>query len=93
MGEISLQDAIKKLLENSPMKSKLEAVHIKDIWEELMGKTIAKYTEKIELINDTLIITTQVAPLKQELNYQKETIIKKVNEKLGAQKIKKVVIR
>lgn len=37
-----------------------------------MGKTIANYTDDIKLIEGQLIITTSVAPLKQELIYQRE---------------------
>jgi len=63
------------------------------VWEEIMGKTIAKYTEKIQIINNTLYISTTVAPLKNELLYQKDQIIQRVNEALGEQLVKEVVIK
>ena len=47
-------------------------MQIESIWEMLMGKTIARYTEKIEIVNQTLFIQTSVGPLKNELVYQKE---------------------
>lgn len=47
-------------------------MQIEDIWEEIMGKTVARYTDKLQIIGDKLIITTNVAPLKNELIYQKE---------------------
>jgi hypothetical protein len=58
-----------------------------------MGGTIAKYTESIQISNKTLFITTSVAPLRNELFYQKEKIIQRVNEALGEQIINEVVIR
>ena len=58
-----------------------------------MGKTIARYTEKIEIINHTLFIRTTVGPLRQELMYQKEKIIERVNEALGEKVIKDVKIQ
>ena len=93
MGEISLQDAIKQFLQKSRLKSGIQALRIEDTWEEVMGKTIAKYTDKIQIINSTLFITTTVAPLKNELLYQKEKIIERVNEALGEKTIKEVVIK
>jgi len=63
------------------------------VWEEVMGKTVAKYTDKIQIINATLFISTNVAPLKNELLYQKEKIIERVNEALGEKTIKEVVIK
>jgi len=68
-------------------------VRIEDIWEQIMGKTIAKYTDKIQIINHTLFITSTVAQLKHELLYQKEKIIERVNEVLGEKVINDVVIK
>jgi hypothetical protein len=58
-----------------------------------MGKTIARYTENIKVINRTLFITTNVAPLKQELSYQKEKIKLRLNEALGEKVIDEVIIQ
>ena len=72
MGEYSMGDALKKFLEKSRFKGYMQALQIEDVWEKIMGKTIAKYTEKIQIHGQVLYITTSVAPLKQELLYQKE---------------------
>ena len=93
MGEISLQDAINQFLHKSRLKAGIQALRIEEMWEEVMGKTVAKYTDKIQIINSTLFITTTVAPLKNELLYQKEKIIERVNEALGEKTIKEVVIK
>ena len=93
MAEISLQDAIQQFLQKSKLKTGIQALRIENIWEEIMGKTIAKYTDKIQIINSTLFITTNVAPLKNELLYQKEKIMERVNEALGEMTIKEVVIK
>ncbi|MGC4103658.1 DciA family protein [Ferruginibacter sp.] len=93
MGEISLQDAIQQFLQQSRLKSGIQAVRIEEVWEQLMGKTIAKYTDKIQIINHTLYITSSVAPLKNELLYQKENIIVRINEALGEKAVREVVIK
>jgi len=93
MSEISLQDAIQQFLKKSRLKSGIQALRIEEVWEELMGKTIAKYTDKIQIINHTLFITTAVAPLKNELLYQKQNIIERVNEAMGEKLITEVVIK
>ena len=93
MGEISLQDAIQQFLQKSRLKNGIQALRIEDVWEEVMGKTIAKYTDKIQIINSTLFITTTVAPLKNELLYQKDKIMERVNDALGEKTIKEVVIK
>ena len=93
MSEISIGDALKEFLKKSKLKGGVQAMQVRDAWERIMGKTIANYTDKIEIINSTLFISTTVAPLKNELIYQKTKIIERVNEKLGEKVIKEVVVK
>ena len=93
MGEYSIGDALDKFLEQSRLRGSIQALQIGDVWEDIMGKTIARYTEEIRIINDTLFITTHVAPLKQELIFQKEKIKLRVNEALGEKVIEQIVIQ
>ena len=88
-----MQEAMEQFLRQSRLKNGIQAVRIESVWEEMMGKTIAKYTEKIQIINQTLFITTSVAPLKNELLYQKETIIQRINEMMGEKVIREVVVK
>ena len=93
MGEYSLAEALRQFLEGSRIKGSIQAMQIEEAWEEIMGKTVARYTEKIQIIGDRLFITTQVAPLKRELIYQKEKIKQRVNEALGQKVVNDVVIQ
>ncbi|MCZ2460487.1 MAG: DUF721 domain-containing protein [Chitinophagales bacterium] len=93
MGQFSLSDAIQQFLDQSRIKGDIQAMQIEEIWEQIMGKTIARYTEKLQIIGDKLIITTSVAPLKSELLYQKEKIRSRVNEAFGKKIIEEVIVR
>jgi hypothetical protein len=93
MSEYNIGEALKEFINKSKLKNGIRAVQIERIWEELMGKTIAKYTDKIEIINHTLFIHTNVGPLKQELLFQKTQIIQRINEVFGEQVINEVKIQ
>ncbi|CAN5777476.1 hypothetical protein BH10BAC3_BH10BAC3_25310 [soil metagenome] len=93
MPEVQFGDAIKEFLDRSRLNTGVKALQLTDAWESIMGKTIARYTEKIEIVNKTLFIHTNVAPLRQELVYQRDKIIQRVNEALGTGTISEVVIR
>ena len=93
MGQYKMGDAIKQFLNQSRIKGDIQAMQIKDLWEKIMGKTIANYTDNLKVINRTLFISTKVAPLKQELIYQKEKIKLRVNEALGEKVIDEVIIQ
>ncbi len=93
MGQYSIGDAINQFLKQSRIKGSIQVLQIEEVWEQIMGKTIAKYTQSLRIINKTLFITTNVAPLKQELIYQKEKIKLRVNEALGENVIEEVAIQ
>jgi len=93
MAEVSIGEALQLFLKKSRLKQGIQALQIEDVWEKIMGKTIAKYTDKLQIVGSTLFVTTTVAPLRNELLYQKEKIIKLVNEELGEVLIKEVVIK
>ena len=93
MGEMSIQEAMQQFLKHSRLKTGLQAIQIEEVWEQIMGKTVAKYTDKLQIIGTTLFVTSTVAPLKNELLYQKEKIIERVNEALGEKVIKDVVVK
>lgn len=93
MGEISLGDALRDYLRNSPFRHKMNEYRIQLLWEKEMGKTISRYTDSIYLRQGKLFITTSVAPLKQELSFSRETIRQRLNEALGEPVIESVIIR
>ena len=90
---MQIGEALKQFLDKSKLKNGIRTVQIETIWQELMGKTIARYTDKIEIIQYTLFIHTTTGPLKQELLYQKDKIIERINEVMGDKVIRDVVIR
>lgn len=89
---ISLGDALKKFLDKSRIKNDIQSLQIQDHWEKIMGETIAKFTDRIEIRNGTLFIYTAVAPLKNELMFQKELIVQRVNESIGENLVREVVV-
>jgi predicted nucleic acid-binding Zn ribbon protein len=93
MGQYNMGDAIRQYLNQSRIKGDIQALQVGDVWERVMGKTVARYTESIKIIHRTLYVTTNVAPLKQELMYQKEKIKLRINEALGEKVIDQVVIQ
>jgi len=93
MAQMQIGEALRDFLNKSKLKNGLRAVQIESIWEEVMGKTITRYTDKIQIINTTLFIYTSVGALKQELIYQKPKIIERVNEALHEKVITDVVIK
>jgi predicted nucleic acid-binding Zn ribbon protein len=92
-NDVSLQDAMKDMLKEYRLTAQLDETRIKSLWEKLMGKTIATYTSNISVRKNVLYLTILSAPLKHELTYGKEKIRALLNEELGEEVVKDVVIR
>ncbi len=93
MGEYHIGAAIKNLISKSNLKNGIRSVQIEEVWQQIMGNTISKYTESVKILNGTLFINTSVGPLKNELLYQKEKIMERVNEAMGEKVITNVVVQ
>ncbi len=92
MAEYSIQDALKKMLEQSNWKYQYQVTKLREDWETLMGKTVAKHTNDLQIREGKLYIYTNVAPLKNELNYNKALLVERINQHFGEQFIKEVII-
>jgi len=93
MAQVQIGEALRDFLNKSKLKSGLRSVQIESIWEEVMGKTIARYTDKLQIINNTLFVYTSVGALKQELIYKKPKIIERLNEALHEQAITEIIVK
>jgi hypothetical protein len=92
MSEYSLHEALQMYLKNTPIKGQMQAAQIKQVWKDIMGITIANYTENIEIKDRILFIKCYAAPLRNELQYQRKTIIERVNEWFGEKAIIDIVV-
>lgn len=80
MGTYSAGEALKHLLEKSQWKAKINELRLRNEWETIVGKTIAKYTRDVNITQKVLTIYTDVGPLKQELQLGKEQLKQRINE-------------
>jgi len=93
MAMLSVGDSLNSFLRSARWKSKIDEIRMKTEWEKIMGATIAKYTTDVRLKEGVLIITSDVGPLKQELQFGKQQIIANVNEYFKETIVKDVVIK
>ena len=90
---MSLSDALKDFVETNNLQKGLDKIEVHDAWVKLMGKGVNSYTTAIQLQRDTLYVQLSSSVLREELSYGKEKIINMLNEALGKEVIKKLVLR
>lgn len=90
---ISIADALKEFVETNKLEKGLDAVNVQDAWKNLMGNGVNNYTTAIQLKSDTLYVQLSSSVLREELSYGNQKIITMLNEALGKELIKKLVLR
>lgn len=90
---ISISDALKEFVETNKLEKGLNKVNVADAWAKLMGNGVNNYTNTVNLERDTLYVQLSSSVLREELSYGKAKIISMLNEELGKEIIKKLVLR
>lgn len=93
MPTYSVGEALSLLLERSKWKPKVHELRMRQEWEQITGKTIAKYTKNLRLVDQTLTIFTDVAPLKQELLVAREQLKTTINQYFGELVVKEIIVK
>lgn len=87
---VSVKNVIDKILLNKKLNHGLLELRIKDAWKNVMGKNVNTYTTNIKLNKEIIFVKLSSAPLKNELIYRAEKIVKLLNNELGQEKIKEI---
>ncbi len=90
---ISISDALKEFVETNKLEKGLNKVNVNDAWKNRMGNAVNNYTTSINLERETLYIQLSSSVLREELSYGKQKIINLLNEELGKEIIKKLILR
>lgn len=89
----SIRDVVDLYLRgNQKLSEGYQSSRIDDIWREVMGKSIASYTGKIQLKGQTLLVEITSSPLKKELLMSPGKIIDLLNEAIGNDLVKDIKI-
>lgn len=91
--EISIKDVLKEFVADNKLDKGLKQVQVVDAWSRLMGPAIVKYTTNIKLDRSNLYVELSSSVLREELSYGKQKIVKLMNEELGEEIIKEIVLR
>ena len=89
--------SIKSILENFVDQDKIADgifnVKIKQAWETAVEKKILDYTKSIYIKGDVLFIEVSNPILKQEILYSRQKVIDLINDDLGKEIVKKIVLK
>lgn len=92
-NEGSIADVLKQFIEVNKLQGGMDKIDVEEAWKSLMGNGVNSYTKEVVLKGTTLYVSLTSAVLREELAYGKQKIIKMINEELGKEVIKEVILR
>ncbi len=92
-NEGSIGDVLKQFIEKNNLQSGMDKIDVQEAWKSLMGNGVNSYTKEVDLKGTTLYVALTSAVLREELSYGKQKIIKMINEELGKEVVKDVILR
>lgn len=90
-NDITLKQAIDKLLAHYKLKGKYDETGVVMLWPELMGSAVANRTKQIYVHQKKLFVRIESSVVKNELLMVKTAIVAKLNERVGSQAITEIV--
>lgn len=64
-----------------------------EVWAEIVGKYVAKYTEDVYIRAGVIYVTFSSAAVRSEIHIRRRYYVTQINEKLGAKVVRNIVIR
>lgn len=92
-NEGSIGDVLKEFIEKNKLQEGMDKIDVVAAWKTLLGNGVNSYTKEVVLKGTTLYVYLTSAVLREELSYGKQKIIKMINEELGKEVIKDVILR
>jgi hypothetical protein len=88
-----IEDILKEFVKTNNLQSGLDKVNVREAWTNLMGNGVNNYTTAIELKHETLYVQLSSSVLREELSYGTEKIVKMLNEAIGKDVVRKLILR
>lgn len=92
-NNLNMGEALQEFIKVNKLEKGIEKVDAQEAWAKLMGNGVNNYTTAITLQSDTLFVSLSSSVLREELSLGKSKIIRMLNEELGKELIKKLVLR
>ncbi len=92
-SHLPLSEALSEFIKENKLQKGMDKVDAREAWSNLMGNGVNNYTTAVELKNETLFVSLSSSVLREELSLGKTKIIAMINEELGRELVKKLVLR
>ncbi len=89
---LRVDEIIEKMVTATGLRPQFQAHSIENVWPDVVGKHINAFTSRVYVRERTLHVHITSAPLKEELGYMRELLVKQLNRAAGADVINNIAI-
>ena len=87
---LSLGDSISGMLKAYGLSDSVQRHRAVVVWEEVIGPAINKHIKTVELKGRVLVVKTSSPAWRTELAFQKDELLRTINNKIGSQVIRDI---
>lgn len=88
----ALGDIAREELPSLGLADRLREADIWRLWPDVVGEAVAARAVPVRIIRGKLTIAVSSGPWKQELNFLKAMMMEKLNDRLGCQVVKEIIL-
>lgn len=92
-SESTIGAVLQQIIQVNKLQPGIDQIAVREAWKELMGSGVNTYTRNVILKGSTLYVELGSSVLRDELSHGKSKIVKMINEELGREVVKEVVLR
>lgn len=92
-NESTIGAVLQQIIQVNKLQPGMDQIDVRDAWKQLMGSGVNNYTRNVVLKGSTLYVELGSSVLREELTHGKYKIVKMINEELGREVVKEVILR
>ena len=87
-----IDELVDQVLRNMGLEQKFKEHEVCMIWPEVVGQMIASRTKNVRVMDGKLFVSFTSAVVRNEIMMVKEGLIRALNEKVGKEVVKEMII-
>jgi predicted nucleic acid-binding Zn ribbon protein len=92
-NEQTIGEVIGEMIKAYGLEKRLKQAEIGQVWNQLLGPSVAKSTQRVTLSNGIVTVYLDSGLVKHELNMMRSRLVTALNEAMGSQVVKDVILR
>ncbi len=89
----NIGEIIRKLMRSPKLAEKMNELDALDVWKELIGDSLQKFVVSAKIYKGDLYVKLSSSVLRDELSYKKSELKEQINQKLGKEIVKEIILR